>query len=169
MEDREREERSLRFVAEHYRQDSFDARRDWLALGLGRTSWLRRNIAAASIWGIAIAACAGIATWLLVPSDTPEPNASPTHVVPATATVAPEDVNHRIEFTDATLEEVAAAVNKTYGVTLVNLPDTAQRLTLSYEGTATDLVETINALLGSAIRIEGAEDLSSNNDYNTQK
>lgn len=163
MEDREREERSLRFVTEHYREGSFDTRRDWHALGLGRTSWLRRNIAAAAIWGIAIAACAGIATWILIPSGTPEPDAAPTHVVPATATVAPENANHRIEFTDASLEEVAAAVNKTYGVKLINLPDTDQHLTLSYEGTATDFVETLNALLGSSIRIEGAEDKSSNN------
>lgn len=161
MECGEREERSLQFVAEHYRKGSFDAKRDWLALGLGRTSWLRRNIAAAAFWGVALVACAGLATWALIPKDSTEKSQVETVEAPATQPVAPQKISHRIEFTDATLEEVVAAVNEIYGVTLTNLPETNQRFTLSYEGTAEDFVQTLNSLLGSSIAIENADGKSS--------
>ena len=45
-------------------------------------------------------------------------------------------------------------IEKVYDVRLTSLPEEEYRLTLSYEGTAEDLVATINELLGTHIEIE---------------
>ena len=60
----------------------------------------------------------------------------------------------RLEFTDAPVSRVVQKIENVYGVRLSNLPPDDPRLTLSYTGTAADLVETINTMLGCDIRIE---------------
>ena len=53
---------------------------------------------------------------------------------------------------------MAAEIEKVYGVKLGNVPDDDIRLSLSYEGTAADLVDTINDLLGTEIEIVGHDE-----------
>lgn len=149
------QEKSLRFVAAHYRRDAFSSDRDWLALNIDNRSWLRRHTAAAAIWGGILLASAAVATWMLVPADRPQPAPRPT---PAeTHTVAAPDLRRRtqrIEFADASLEEVADSIRSLYGVELTDMPVSGKyRLTLSYEGTADELVDVINDILGTSIRI----------------
>ena len=57
-------------------------------------------------------------------------------------------------FNDTPLAEVVKEIEKVYDVRLTSLPEEEYRLTLSYEGTAEDLVATINELLGTHIEIE---------------
>ena len=59
----------------------------------------------------------------------------------------------RLEFSNASLSEVTDEICRVYGVTLANIPIEDYRLTLSHEGNAYDLVETINELLGTDIVI----------------
>lgn len=42
-------------------------------------------------------------------------------------------------------------------MTIINVPQTEYRLTLSYEGTAADLIQTINDLLGTDLQIDNPE------------
>lgn len=60
----------------------------------------------------------------------------------------------RIEFADTPLDSVANRIEEVYGVKVHgrNSTDT-MRLTLSYEGTAQDLVEAINLTLDTHLSI----------------
>jgi hypothetical protein len=64
------------------------------------------------------------------------------------------DVAQRITFDDAPLSEVIIKIQETYNVTITNIPTEEHRLTLSYEGTADELIETINDLLGTEMKIQ---------------
>lgn len=157
-------EDSLEFVVNHWSKDAFDARRDWRELGLVRLPWWRRHAAAAAIGGVVLAACAALGTWVIVSESE---NISEVQTRPAATPIEisadPMTESRRIEFTDASLQEVAEAVRKVYGVSLENLPADAGRVTLSYEGTAPDLVETLNFMLGSSIRIAPLSEVASQN------
>ena len=65
-----------------------------------------------------------------------------------------KDFSSRLEFTDASLKDVVKKIESVYEVRIVNVPDTDIRLTLSYEGTAEDLISTINELEGTQMRVE---------------
>lgn len=152
LREKARREDSLQFVAGHYRHDAFSADRDWRALGLERHSWLRRH-AAAAIWGVAFAACAAVAVWMLSPSPEPQPVPAPVQEETLPPVRPTDSVSRRIEFTDASFGEVAEAVESVYGVRLGNIPDSPEKITMSYEGTASDLVATLNSLFGCDLRI----------------
>ena len=73
--------------------------------------------------------------------------------------VAEEAKSRRIEFKDTPLPKVAEAIAETYDVEITGIrPGDNTRLTLSYEGTAEDLVATINELLGTRLRIVDHKD-----------
>lgn len=162
-------ESSLEFVVNHWSKDAFDARRDWRELGLVRLPWWRRHAAAAAICGVVLAACAALGTWVIVSEseniseEQTQPAATPVEV-----SADPMTVSRRIEFSDASLQEVADAVAKIYGVRLENLPSEAGRVTLSYEGTAPDLVETLNFMLGSSIRIAPLSEVALQSESNAR-
>ena len=61
-----------------------------------------------------------------------------------------------IDFENATLPAVVAKIKEVYGVEVVNLPESADeyKLSLHYEGTAADLVDTINETLGTDIKVQ---------------
>ena len=143
---------SMRFVARHYRPGIFDASKAWRRMGIG--THLRRpsrRIAAAVAAAIVLTASACFFTFIYPHIDTPAPAAQPVHEAPVPK--ADTSVVRRIEFADASLAEVAAEIRRVYGVRITNLPDTDTRLTLSYEGSATDLITTINILLDSDIQL----------------
>lgn len=137
---------SVSFVASRWRKDAFSVERAMDRLGLEKKrSILWRRVAAAAAGVVVLGASAALYFAL---------NEPPAHRVEepvvneiATPEVSPLERNDRIEFTDAPLAEVAKEIERTYGVKVGNLPTGEYRLTLSYEGTATDLVATINELL----------------------
>lgn len=61
-----------------------------------------------------------------------------------------------IDFDDAPLSDVVASIKEVYGVEVSNLPDNASSLKLSlhYTGNITDLIETINEILGTELKIK---------------
>lgn len=107
---------------------------------------------AASVAAIALTATAVVVSYQLRTDN----NAIEPAVVslPGGAEVDRSDEIIRLEFKDAPLSEVVDGVEDAYGVTLTNVPEDDLRLTLSYEGTAQDFIETVNELLGTEIRIE---------------
>lgn len=141
--------KSVNFVARHYRADAFKPRSFFFGRSLA-ARWRRWGVAASVAVGV-LTASACFYTFVLRQPEAVEPQ-------PIEQTVAPEQparlVSQRIEFTDAPLTEVVAQIELTYDVTVENIPTAEYRLTLSYEGTADDLISTINMLLGTALTIK---------------
>lgn len=137
------------FVARHYRHGAFNTGKAWRRLGIGgHTWWTRTRIAACVAVFMAVSATA---TLLIRNSYYQDPAA----VEAAGAMDAsPEDVRV-IDFDGATLTAVIQEVRKVYGVEVAGVPENADdmHLTLHYEGDAESLVETINEILGTELKI----------------
>ena len=145
-----KEERNINFVARHYRDDAFDVKTGWRHTGISRNRRGRLRIAATVAAVIALGATA---TYMLndgVPAgeETDAPLPYPT-------AGADEKISRAVEFEDAALPDVARRIGEVYGVKVTNLPADADslRLTLRYEGTAGDLIATVNELLGTEMEV----------------
>ncbi len=132
---------SLDFVARHYEKDAFQATRTWKSLGVPLMPWWRRRAVAAAVACVVIGASAFVYNWLERSSEPAVP-APPTQEIVQPAT--PAFRSERIEFNDADIDEVVSKIEEVYGLTIENVPDADIRLTLSYEGTADELVSIIN-------------------------
>lgn len=149
---------SIRFVASHYDSDAFSKMRkkEMLTAITGHRSFFpilsARWRAAAAVAVVALVASASV---LLIQnlSDRPDTPAA-IETVPAETTVTPASVESAvIDYTDAPLKDVVADIERIYGVTVTGVPDYEIRLTIHYEGDAEDVVETINELLGTKLKI----------------
>lgn len=157
------DERDINFIARHYRRGLFSAERGWRRLGLrGYTLRRRYRIAAAIGAFVVLTASAAIIYQSTRPAEHTEVESAPpaVHVDTgadnaANVTATPEKSVRPIDFENTPLPVVVEKVNDTYGVTLTNLPADADsyRLSLHYEGTAEDLVETINDILGINLEV----------------
>lgn len=169
----------VEFVAKHYRKNAFrraarfvvpdgirrnpagSMEQDNMQRGDGfvvpdvlrRRRVARRWIAAASCAVVLSASAYFISQVAFKPVAKPEPSRVETVSV-KTVAAEPEEIR-RIEFNDAPLSTVAAEVERVYGVELDNITDPDVRISISYEGTASDFVETVNELLGTHITIKG--------------
>lgn len=143
---------SVDFVARHYRKGAFRPRSYFFGSRMGGLA--RRWGVAASIAGAALVASACFYTFVLRDASPAVPAPAPADVETA-APVTAETRVLRIEFVDAPLADVVAEIENVYGVEVGGIPAGKDyRLTLSYEGTATDLVETINELLGTSLTVK---------------
>lgn len=153
-------EESISFVSRYYRADAFDRRRMLAEITSERTRrgfWLRPLNVAASIGAAVLVAAACVIAYHIYNDDgnqAPAPSIEKSEIKAVTPAVAKSE---RIDFSDAPLSDVAAQIEKVYGVTIINVPQTEYRLTLSYEGTAADLIQTINDLLGTDLQIGDSE------------
>ena len=145
------DEKEIMFVARHYRKGCFSVEKGWRRLGIGITSkwwWLR--VAAAVAATIVLSATAAViyrhyAT--LAPTESVAANeVQPTEI----------PVVKVIDFENTPLTEVVERIRETYGVEVRNVPENADsyRLSLHYEGTAEDLVDTINDILYTEMEVE---------------
>lgn len=149
-------EESIDFVTLYYCKGAFDPDR---ALRMIRFLppvpwWRRRGVVAAAIGG-ALVASAAVFTYIV--PDREDGDKVPTEQMDASAAQTPVPVMEikKIEFADAPLSRVVEEIETVYNVKITNVPaDGDYRLTLSYEGTAEDLVETINDLLGISLAVE---------------
>lgn len=141
---------SIKFVAEHYRKGAFQPVMRFAPLSF----WQRRGTVAACIAAGLLVASACV--YFLIPTSntTKSVHTEQPTVIEVTQTQVSELEVKSMEFTDATLAEVVEAIEQTYNVKVEGLEaDSDIRLTLRYEGTAIDLVETINELEGTELTI----------------
>lgn len=151
MTEQEKNDNSLDFVVRYYRKGAFKPRRlGTIVEFVPRHSFFsRRNIAAACV-ATALIASAGIGMYIY----THQNDSTGTSEIPAVETTATTSKEvHRIEFNNVPLATVVKEIEKTYHVKISSLPEKQYLLTLSYEGTAEDLVATINELLGTKLEI----------------
>lgn len=160
MTEKNKTEESIRFVTGHYVDDTLLPRQGWQQFRISHhISSFRHNVAAACIGVTVLAASASIYYFTAYDHNTPREE---TITLPAKeSAVAPEVRIERIEYHDAPLKDVVAEIERVYGVTIGNVPDKDMRLTISYEGTAQDVVETINDLLNLNLTVSPKSDSAS--------
>ncbi len=157
MTDKDKTEESLRFVTRHFEDDMLLPRQGWRLFSITHhISSLRHKVAAACISVAVLAASASI-YYLTSRPDTTAP-VDNVNVQPTETALAPEQRIERIEFHDAPLKDVASEIERVYDVKINNVPAGDIRLTISYEGTAADAVETINDLLGTNLTVSYKSD-----------
>lgn len=154
MTNKNKYEESEQFVARHYKPGAFSSASAWRRMGLSGHSfrigrW--RAVAAASVLAVlTVSACIYFTKTAINEPKVAAPTQTvqqPKHTSAATAEVKV------IEFDDAPLADVVAKIEETYGVKIGNIPSEDYRLTLRYEGTAADLIATINDILDTNLTI----------------
>lgn len=145
------------FVLRHYRRGALSAKQAWRQLDIPapQPKWLgvfRGRRAAAAACVAAVLTASAFLGYRFVYGG--RQAAAPTTAAPAAAPAGTQP-QPRLEFTDVPLAEVVATVERTYGVTVSGLgADSNLRLTLSYQGDADELLEAINQLLGTSLKVE---------------
>lgn len=142
-------EESLSFVVRYYKRGALRP----TMLFVAPNRWRRLAVAASIAFGIIVAsACVYLLTVHEPVTDSIQDTTAPVASTPAEA---PEKVSRRIKFDDAPLADVVQEIEKVYGVKVTPVADNdTTRLTLSYEGNAADLLDTINELLGTDLKLE---------------
>ncbi len=145
------EDKDIEFVARHYRRGSFAADKAWRRIGIARLSIWRRYRAAAAIAAFVVLTAAAVVIYRA--SDVTTKPEIETQAPDAPALVAEVKV---IDFENTALPEVVERIKEVYGVEIENMPAGAEayRLSLHYEGTADDLVATINDILGIELTVK---------------
>lgn len=141
--------KDIDFVVRHYRQGRFSAAAGWRRLGIGRAAaWRRFRVAAAVAAIIVVSATAAVVFRQYYVSD----SAPETVTAPA---VSPLQEVKVIDFDNASLEEVVAKIESTYGVEVNNLPADEEQYSLSlhYQGNPAELIEVINEILGTEMTV----------------
>ena len=141
---------SLEFVVRHYQQGMFRPDRRFMPYW----SWRRISVAASVAIGVLVASAA---LYVYMTPSAPKAVApevtAPAPVIETAPATEAKVVN--ITFNDAPLSEVVSEIENVYDVRVGNLGnDGTLRLTLSYEGTASELLEIINDTLGTNLTIE---------------
>jgi len=144
-------EGNIRFVARHYRKGRFDAESAWWRLGMVPVQgvWRRFRVAAAVGGAIFLTATAAVLYHAYHPVESPSEVVAPT-------VESPSEIVEIVDFENAPLPIVIQRIREVYGVEVGNIPADADAyvLSLRYEGTAADLVDTINDILGTQMTVE---------------
>ena len=144
-------DKDLKFIARHYRKGMF-AVGPALRRVKGRKAawWTRTRIAAACAVAAIFTATAAIFVY-----HNNFTEAEPSVTETGQSAIPAAEIVRVIDFEQAPLTDVVARIREVYGVEVTNLPaDAAQyELSLHYEGSALDLVETINDILDTDMKV----------------
>ena len=142
--------KDIEFLAKHYRKGLFTIEPALQRIkGFRKKFWTIPKVAAVSSVLIAIGATAAI---LITRSYNLEEIETE---VPVIEKVSPAFVSRVIDFDDVPLTIVVQQINVVYGVEVDNIPINADELyvSLHYEGTALDLIDTLNEILDTHMKI----------------
>lgn len=146
-------ETDFQFVLHHFKEGTLLPKKGWQRFKLlHHISYIRRNIAAASIAAVVLAASASIYYISSADRDS-ESKTAVTNVDTKTSNTSSEVKIAKIQFRNAPLKEVVSKIESVYDVTISNLPKDDIMVTISYEGTAADVVETLNELFDIDLKI----------------
>ena len=145
-------DKKFEFVVSHFKDGTLLPNEGWHRFKLThRISSFKRNVAAASVATIVLAASASLYYYYESKSN---PETQNVHLN-STEEIKPSTENkiEKIEFKNASLKDVVAEIEHVYNVNISNVPKEDIRVTIYYEGTAQDVVETINELLNTNLLI----------------
>ena len=151
-----KDNKEIDFIAKHYRKGHFDADKALRRIKpVRRFRWTATKTIAASALIAVVGATAAIIYNTGYFNTSSEPMEQTQPVI-----AAPETIVRVIDFEDAPLPIVVEKIKEVYGVEVIGLPANASdyKLSLHYEGTAIDLLDTINDILATDMRISGYED-----------
>ena len=144
-------DKDLRFIVRHYRKGVFAVgpalRR---VKGAKAAWWTRTRIAAACVVAAVLTATAAVFVYRNNFRETgPAVPETERQAIPAAKIV------RVIDFEEAPLTKVVAKIREVYGVEVTGLPADPDQyvLSLRYEGSALDLVETINDILDTDMKV----------------
>lgn len=151
------DDKDIKFVTRHWRKGAFSTDKAWNRLGIGRVStrsgfrWTKSRIAAAVAAVVVLGATAAIV--IRQSAYAPAPEIETAQESSFETRVAAVKV---IEFDNAPLSDVADEIRKVYGIEVTGLPEDADsiRLSLRYEGNVRGLVESINEILDTNLKIK---------------
>lgn len=115
-----------------------------------RKRWTPAHVAAAAAAAVVLSVTAAV---VIHESRIPESPAQETKTM--TAPAADGHTVKVIDFEETPLPVVIESIREVYGVDVTGMPANADDYTLSlhYEGTAADLIETINEILGTEMTV----------------
>lgn len=142
-------EKQIDFIARHYRRGRFSAKAAWRSMGLAPASPWRRLRVAAAIAGVVVLSATAAVLYNVYPARDTAPAAMEA---PAPGPLTEVRI---IDFENAPLTDVVASIEAVYGVRVENIPAVPEgyELSLHYEGTPTDLIATINDILGTEMTV----------------
>lgn len=135
---------NIKFVATYWRPNAFSVKKGLVAIGIKKNINVWRRVAVITIVVSILSASAAIYFAL----QKSQQNQSLQQIEKTIERKHPLEKSKRIEFYDTPLSVVVPKIEEIYNIKIENLPDEEYRLSLSYEGNASDLVNTINELLG---------------------
>ena len=141
-------DKKYEFVVSHFKDGTLLSNEGWRRFKLAnRIPSIKRYIAAASVASAILVASASFYYYYAYNSQSPTED---IHLNPSEETKPTAEIKIvKIEFRNATLKEVIDEIEHVYDVKISNIPEQDIRITISYEGTAQDVVETINELLNT--------------------
>lgn len=142
---------SINFVSRHFKEGALLPQSGWKKFRMTHQISYKRNIAAACVAAAVLAASASIFYFSTTTghSDSKETVAQ----VNIQEEKSIEVKTAKIEFKNTPLKEVVAEIERVYQVRIENVPQEEILITISYEGTASDVVETINELFNTKLNI----------------
>ncbi len=146
------ENKEIKYIAKYYRKGLFAVEPALRRIrGSKAVWWTRSRIAAACVGAAILTATAAVFVrnnFFVNPAQETEQTAPSS--IPAA------EIVRAIDFEDAPLPVVVAKIKEVYGVEVINLPDDAEEYSLSlhYEGSALDLIDTINDILDTEMTIQ---------------
>lgn len=144
-------DKDIRFIARHYRKGLFAVEPALRRIkGTKGLWWTRTRIAAACTAAAILTATAAVfihnGYFSTIEPAMPE---TEQNTLPAA------EIVRVIDFEEAPLTRVVAKIREVYGVEVTDLPENPDSyvLSLHYEGSAIDLVETINDILDTDMKV----------------
>lgn len=147
--EKEKDEKSIMFVARHYVKGHFSPHEAWKRLGIRAQSWWTFGRVAAALAGVVVMS----ATATLIIHNVNAPDKLPESKTEQR--LSPAMTPRVIDFDNAPLPAVVKEINEVYDVRVTGVPDNAENLRLSihFEGNAADLIEAINEILDTQMKI----------------
>lgn len=143
------DDKGIGFVARHYREGMFSVKDGWRRLGIGMSMRMRRYRIAAAVSAVVVLSASAAIIYHEYRGES-----EPQHVQ-TVQTVNPMAEVKVIDFENAPLPEVVEKIESVYGVKVMGMPESPEHyeLSLHYEGTPTDLISTINEILGTQMTV----------------
>lgn len=143
------EDKEIGFVARHYREGMFSVKNGWRRLGIGMSVRTRRYRIAAAVSAVVVLSASAAIIYHEYRGES-----EPQHVQ-TVQTVNPMAEVKVIDFENAPLPEVVKKIESVYGVKVMGMTESPEHyeLSLHYEGTPTDLISTINEILGTQMTV----------------
>lgn len=151
MANQKKIEEDIQFVTRYYRDDTLLPARGWRLFRASHgISFFRRNIAAAAVILIVLSASASF--YFYTRNNAPSTE-QPAVSVPST-TISLAETSQKIEFRNADLKKVVEEIERIYEVKITGVPEREIKVTISYEGTAAEVIETLNELFDTELSIK---------------